>query len=447
MPQPQPHQHHLFDLNVPLPVARRKYHAHLCQSRLHQLGYHGIAFCHTAFGRLKPERDDADKVLPWNDLLVSYSSDETLESKTSTFGRTSLGMKIYRRLNIVIEEVSDVSQLLLPSTADAKQSLRDLLQKYDLISLQPMNENVLQSVSEMLSQSDASNSTDSLTSYVQIIVLEYATGSKGGYALPYKLRKDYVVKVLEAGVTFELNYSTAMLDAKRRQGFLRTLVEFNSAFNAIQKKHMLLNKFIHSHQYQQAKCKSESFPLLLSSGMRQNFSTGTDEGIMALRSPHDVSFIVNHLTGSSLGLASGEIGSYESNVKRNGKKRIISSAERVLAKAREHSMGFVSCKTMRALVVKTGRDAQSDESEEEESNGCDSLKEWLSKPLRKRQKLDAPIGKIDEQKEDKVKTNKPSLLSRKERDPVPMTKESDTKKPHSPTTNDGDDLEDGYIAL
>src|SRR6056300_511468 len=117
MPQPQPHQHHLFVLNVPLPVARRQYHAHLCQSRLRQLGYHGIAFCHTAFGRLKPERDDADKVLPWNDLLVSSSSnDETMESKTSTFGRTSLGMKIYRRLNIVIEEVSDVSQLLLPST-------------------------------------------------------------------------------------------------------------------------------------------------------------------------------------------------------------------------------------------------------------------------------------------------------------------------------------------
>jgi hypothetical protein len=448
MPQPQPHQHHFFDLNVPLPVARRKYHAHLCQSRLHQLGYHGIAFCHTAFGRLKPERDDADEVLPWNDLLVSSSSnDETLKSKISMFGRTSLGMKIYRRLNIVIEEVSDVSQLLLPSTADAKQSLRDLLQKYDLISLQPMNENVLQSVSEMLSQSDASNSTDSLTSYVQIIVLEYATGSKGGYALPYKLRKDYVVKVLEAGVTFELNYSTAMLDAKRRQGFLSTLVEFQSTFNAIQKKHMLLNKFIHSHQYHQAKCKSESFPLLLSSGIRQNFSAGTDEGIMALRSPHDVAFIVNHLTGSSLGPASGENGSCETNVKRKGKKRIISSAERVLAKAREHSMGLVSCKTMRALVVKTGRDDHSDDSEEEEGNGCDSLKEWLSKPLRKRQKLDAPIGKIDEQKEDKVETNKATLLSRKERDLVAVTKESDKKKPHSPIANDDDDLEDGYIAL
>lgn len=445
MPQPHPHQHQFFDLNVPLPVARRKYHAHLCQSRLHQLGYHDIAFCHTAFGRLKPERDDADKVLPWNDLLVSSSSNETLESKTSTFGRTSLGMKIYRRLNIVIEEVSDVSQLLLPSTADAKQSLRDLLQKYDLISLQPMNENVLQSVSEMLSQSDASISTDSLTSYVQIIVLEYATGSKGGYALPYKLRKDYVVKVIEAGVTFELNYSTAMLDAKRRQGFLRTLSEFLSAFNAIQKKHMLLNKFIHSHQYHQAKCKSESFPLLLSSGMRQNFSTGTDEGIMALRSPHDVAFIVNHLTGSSLGPASGENGSCETNVKRNGKKRIISSAERVLAKAREHSMGLVSCETMRALVVKTGRDDHSDDSEE--GNGCDSLKEWLSKPLRKRQKLDMPMGKIYEQKEDKDEANKPTLLSRKERNPVPMTKDSDKKKPHSPIANDGDDLEDGYIAL
>ena len=44
------------------------------------------------------------------------------------------------------------------------------------------------------------------THFIDIILLEYATGSRGGYGLPYKLRKEYMVKALESGVTFELWY-------------------------------------------------------------------------------------------------------------------------------------------------------------------------------------------------------------------------------------------------
>jgi hypothetical protein len=453
----QPQQQ--FDLNIPLlPTSRPKHQAQMCQARLHQLGYHGIAFCHTSFGRLKPERDDADKTLPWNQLL---SSDAGIESQ-SNFGRTnSLGMKVYRRLNIVIEEVSDVSQLLLPSTSDAQQASRELLQKYDLVSLQPMNEPVFQSICELLSQSDVANSSN-LTNHVQIINLEYATGSRGGYGLPYKLRKDYVIKVIEAGVTFELNYSTAMLDSKRRHGFLRTLVDFQSSFNGIQKKYMLLNKHIDSHQYNQMKCKSENFPLLLSSGSRQNFTKGTDEGIMALRSPHDVAFIVNHLIGNGVGSSSDNNTSCNAGgSKRKKTGRVVSTAEKVLAKAREHKLGLITCKddrgttshsrvsdTTRALVVESSRYDEDDASDDED-DPFDSLKDWLSKPLRKKHKVDTSDG--DGEKGDKldrkVETVRPSIVSSIKDRKFASTKVDGNKRTKPPTEAADDDLEDGYIAL
>lgn len=450
--KPQQQQQY-FDLNVHLPASRHKYHANLCQIRLHQLGYNVIAFSHTAFGRLKPERDHADKALPWNDLLDSAT--ETMDSKSIVFGRTnSLGMKIYRRLNIVIEENSDVSQLLLPSTAEAQQSARDLFQKYDIVSLLPMNENVLQSICELLSQSDAASSNN-LTNTVQIINLEYATGSRGGYGLPYKLRKDYVVKVLEAGVTFELNYSTAMSDSKRRHGFVRTLVEFQSALNGIQKKHVLLNKYIDSHRHNQ-KCISESFPLLISSGARQNFTKGTDEGIMALRSPHDVAFLVSHLMGNSCVDTVRDKG--------KSKKCIISTAEKVLIKAREHSLGLITCKneagrtcgiksskTIRALVVESKGDDRDEETSEEEGNPCDSLKYWLSKPLRKKQKVDNKVRENDDKTEGErgadTQTSRVEIVASAEVKDCKHTESQAMEKTPTEEKDAGDDLEDGYIAL
>ena len=396
------------------------------------------------------------------------SSDVEIESQ-SNFGRTNpLGMKVYRRLNIVIEEVSDVSQLLLPSTADAQRASRELFQKYDIVSLQPMNEPVLQSICELLSQSDGANSKN-LTNHhwVHIINLEYATGARGGLGLPYKLRKDYVIKVLAAGVTFELNYSTAMLDSKRRHGFLRTLVDFQQAFNGIQKKYTLLNKHIDivNHQYNQMKCKSEIFPLLLSSGSRKNFTKGTDEGIMALRSPHDVAFLVNHLIGNGAGSRS------DNNISllfdagggtRKKTKQIVSAAEKVLAKAKAHKMGLITCKNdrgtsshnksskpKRTLFVVEPKGYDRDEASEDDDDPCDSLKDWISKPLRKKQNVDKSDG--DGEKGDKeVNTDIRSLVVHTKYGKVASTKvKGNTRVNATPeeATDDGDDLEDGYIAL
>ena len=213
------------DMNVPLSsTSRSKSHeANIYQNRLSQLKYHEFAFCHTAYGRLKLDKDDADYALPWDDLLASstpsYKHSNTSGSikddkkRTSLFGRTnSLGMKVYRRLNIVVEEVSHVSRLLLPTNEnddEPEKRVSKLLQKYDIISIQPMNEPTLQNICELLESSShhaSSLNNNNNIHFIDIILLEYATGSRGGYGLPYKLRKEYMVKALESGVTFELWY-------------------------------------------------------------------------------------------------------------------------------------------------------------------------------------------------------------------------------------------------
>jgi len=214
-----------YDLNIPssssLSSKRKSQEANQYQNRLSKLGYSEIAFTHTAYGRLKLDKDDADYTLPWKDLIPKLSStndncdvipDGAHCKKIRSIGQINkqLDIKVYRRLNIIVEEVSDVSRILLPNNDNNIDGISDLLQKYDIISLQPMNEPALQNICELMatstSQSAASNtSTNSnKTHFIDIIVLEYATGSRGGHGLPYKLRKDYLVKTLSAGITFEV---------------------------------------------------------------------------------------------------------------------------------------------------------------------------------------------------------------------------------------------------
>ena len=220
--------HH--DLNIPLSSSslsskRKAQEANQYQNRLSKLGYSEIAFTHTAYGRLKLDKDDANYTLPWKDLIPESSNSTVSDDngdipyagehckKIRSIGQinTQLDIKVYRRLNIIVEEVSDVSRILLPPNNDNNSSdgISELLQKYDIISLQPMNEPALQNICELMATS-SSNSNPSNTSnsnnthFIDIIVLEYATGSRGGHGLPYKLRKDYLVKALSAGITFEV---------------------------------------------------------------------------------------------------------------------------------------------------------------------------------------------------------------------------------------------------
>jgi len=460
------------------------------QSRLCQLHYSGVAFCHTAFGRLDVNKDDADLVLPWRDLLHSDpKSEDTSTLSSSSFGRRDpqLNMDIYRRINIVFEEVTDVSRFLHPSSPDdtSSSSINDLLQKYDIVSLQPMNEPTLQNICELLpSNNDTTNASSSSSSrpVIDIIVLEYATGSRGGYGLPYRLRKDNLIKTMEAGVAFELCYATATVDPKRRQGFMRTLTDFYSTYSSIQKKHMLLNNNSNNRQSTQSgmngkMCRSESFPLLISSGTRQNYSAGTDEGMVTLRPPKDVQFLVGQSIGGDAWIDKHEYNEmrFDNNNNNNNKGRkrtmLSSPAERVLANAKDRRLGVVVTRltttnanpnkrkldnaTIRAYVskvstkknseMKSNKDQQTDHAENDDDDSvednAESLIDWLSAPLQKRcisknHDSESDEGSVNEAKQNDVQKTF-----------IEGSSSTKSEATHDPQENDEDDLEDGYLAL
>ena len=161
-----------------------------------------------------------------------------------------------------------------------------------------------------------------------------------------------------------------MLDAKRRQGFLRTLVDFQSSYNGIQKKHAVMNnnqrQLFNHHRgggggggggVAGSTRMDTKFPLLLSSGSRQDYTRGTDEGPLALRAPQDVDFFLRHFAGGggagednkgsddnhSTDAINGVVVGARSGNGKGARHRVAvaSAAERALARARDRATGVV----------------------------------------------------------------------------------------------------------
>jgi len=164
---------------------------------------------------------------------------------------------------------------------------------------------------------------------------------------------------------------------------------------------MLLN--IHSNK--QRKCKTNKFPLLISSGSRQNYTLGTsDEGVLAFRKMEDVNcFVSTLLVGNSTGWFDMGVDD-DANEDRKQKKKLMSAADRVLARASDRALGAVSTSSQcgkkrkqrnwdsKSHVVADSRWKQ-DGGESDDSNddnfspysGCaTSLVDWLSEPSRKK---------------------------------------------------------------
>lgn len=169
------------------------------------------------------------------------------------------------------------------------------------------------------------------------------------------------------------SYATAIRDPKRRQGFLRTLIDFQTTYNGIQKKHMLLNHHgIHQSSSSRRKVHHKNdtkFPLILSSGPRQNYTRGSgDEGILAFRTMDDVKSFVCHLVGGNAANAwfdgciedTTSSSSRDSSGKCRKKKKIgsdvpvISAAERALARASDRVFGVVTCDSMQNSSIQGG---------------------------------------------------------------------------------------------
>lgn len=197
---------------------------------------------------------------------------------------------------------------------------------------------------------------------------------------------------------------------------------------------MLLNKNNNSNKQcgrSGTRVKNDTkFPLVLSSGPRQNYTRGSgDEGILAFRKLDDIKALVCHLVGGGGGDLSwlldntkaggvkeddeqqrqqraiggnGELDATRKSKKRKKKQQpvhIRSAAERVLARANDRALGVIAVVASmnqggnkrkhvgRAHVVEAGllgntSDWSDDDDEEEGTKGTsNSLIDWLSEPL------------------------------------------------------------------
>jgi hypothetical protein len=187
--------------------------------RLRHLGYDTIAFSHTVYGQLRPDKDVAT-------LAISLP--------ISTNGWSN----VLRRVNVVVEDLADVglytganneSQAInttnTESTGSATRSSRNLLLNgYDIVALSPRNEATFSAA--------CASAHD-----VDIIMLDY-NASRG--RLPYRLRPSDIRAATNLGISFELCYGSAIADPAKRKFFVQAAGEFISASATIRPKPTLI---------------------------------------------------------------------------------------------------------------------------------------------------------------------------------------------------------------
>lgn len=155
--------------------------------RLDFLGYSSIAMTHQVYG--KPKSVNADQIFePYEQILN---------------GKKRKGpMQVYRRLHAVLENLSDVAFF---TSQDRK-----LLDSYDLISLAPCNEAILESVCS--------------TALVNIITLDYTRGG-----LPFKLRSTHVQAAVDRNIAFEVLYAPMIHHLPHRKALIHAIRALEAA--------------------------------------------------------------------------------------------------------------------------------------------------------------------------------------------------------------------------
>mmetsp|Transcript_35685 Transcript_35685/g.86371 ORF Transcript_35685/g.86371 Transcript_35685/m.86371 type:complete len:364 (-) Transcript_35685:24-1115(-) len=161
-------------------------------NRLADTGFSQMALVHTIYGRPKPE-DRVDTAIPTS-LWETTSNDDERKSKDPP-------IRIYRRLHVVLENLSDVGLYM-----KNQGSHQELLKEYDLISVCPRNEAVFQSACATASVAD-------------IVTLDY---SIRGTRLPYRIRPTDVKAVMERGMAMEIPLVPALLHTKQRKALVQT---------------------------------------------------------------------------------------------------------------------------------------------------------------------------------------------------------------------------------
>jgi len=211
-----------------------------------------------------------------DDGATATNNDDSTTDSTSTNNNTAtqtqnrLGITILRRLNVLINQPSDLRHYSTSLTeVPSPKFLQHLttLNSYDLIALTPLNDESLTS---------CCNSTTTLHS--DILTLDYTKG-RGGVQLPYKLRAADVRAATRRGLVLEVPYGPALVDVGKRRALVRTARLVTEVSLGVR--------------------EPRSPRTVLSSGSRRrDGGVGEDDlGVMALRSPGDM----KNLAGVVLG--------------------------------------------------------------------------------------------------------------------------------------------------
>jgi len=281
-----------YDLDVPLVAVKNnsnitsdpvnaslfwRQHQPILQ-RLHSTGYSVVALSHTVFGKIDLQRDSASNrfpsplIFPQHAAIQSLSSTDGAPRQQSSPTSPSVPpLRILKRLNVVLEQVSDLTYYSLPldsksTSSDSTSPTRtttnnnpyhDFLREYDIIAMSPRNDTVFSTIC-----------TTAHLLWVDVLTLDYTSG-RGGVQLPFSLKSSSsnISLAISQGLTFEIPYSPAIMDSAKRKALVQSTKQFQMVTNT---------------------SNSSSIPLILSSGNRRRPTTNEDVGSMAFRQPGDL---------------------------------------------------------------------------------------------------------------------------------------------------------------
>jgi RNase P subunit p30 len=219
---------HVYELMVPIPTEAASVQIPDFLRRLGSTGVTHVALVHTVYGMARLKQDEAELAIPdslWQRPSTSpsatpsknHQSRDNQHNARKQQGRLrdppthhpsrQAPVKVLRRLNAVLENLSDVAHYVKRNENNIGATRKPaILQGYDLVSVCPRSEGTFQSACKSATASD-------------IIVLDYSIG-RG--QLPYRIRPIDIKAAIARNAVFEIPYAPAILNQKKRKGLIQT---------------------------------------------------------------------------------------------------------------------------------------------------------------------------------------------------------------------------------
>jgi RNase P subunit p30 len=218
---------HVHELMIPIPIEAASVQIPEYLQRLGSTGVTHVALTHTVFGVPRVKQDEAELAIPdslWQTPskagVATPSRNKSRDTNnvklpenlkdTPTHPPRQSPVKVLRRLNAVLENLSDVAHYMKRNENENENAnaagKSTLLQGYDLVSVCPRSEGTFQSACKSAIASD-------------IIVLDY---SMGRGQLPYRIRPIDVKAAIARNAVFEIPYAPAILNQKKRKALIQT---------------------------------------------------------------------------------------------------------------------------------------------------------------------------------------------------------------------------------